>query len=133
MATLDERECPLRRDGHSASRSPKSHISKVGVLTDSNSEYSYDPEDELDDLIQYSKEVELNSTKKSKSDQDSLPNLVIYATPQGRTVRLEETCPKLLKAPSFQPVDLPFQEGIPIDPSGSKHDQELQDLCRKSS
>ena len=66
---------------------PKHTYSKIGGLTDSDSEYSSNPEDELDGLIQYSKEVETNSTKNSKSDQDSLPNLVIYATPQGRTVR----------------------------------------------
>jgi len=65
------------------------------------------------------------------SDQDSLTNLVIYATPQGRMVHVEETCPQLLKAPSSQPADLTFQEGTPIDPSGSKHDQELQDPCRE--
>ena len=62
---------------------PKHTYSKIGGLTDSDSEYSYNPEDELDDLIQYSKEVESNSTKNSKSDQDFLPNLVIYTTPQG--------------------------------------------------
>ena len=45
---------------------PKHTYSKVGGLTDS--EYSYDSEDELDDLIQYSKEAESNSTKNSKSD-----------------------------------------------------------------
>ena len=33
---------------------PKHTYSKISGLTDSNSEYSYDPEDELDDLIQYS-------------------------------------------------------------------------------
>ena len=65
---------------------PKHTYSKIGGLSDSDSEYSYDPEDELDDLIQYSKEVESNSTKNSKSDQDFLPNLVIYTTPQGRIV-----------------------------------------------
>ena len=70
---------------------PKHTYSKIGGLTDSSSEYSSNPEDELDDLIQYSKEVESNSTKNPKSDQDSLPNLVIYATSQGRTVRLKET------------------------------------------
>ena len=43
----------------------------------------------------------------------------------------EETRPQTLKAPSSQPADLPFQEGTPIDPSGSKHDQELQDPCRE--
>jgi hypothetical protein len=59
---------------------PKRTYSKIG---NSDSEFSSDPEDELDDLIQYSKEVESNSTKNSKCDQDSLPNLVIYATPQG--------------------------------------------------
>ena len=47
---------------------PKHTYSKIGGLTDSGSEYSSDPEDELDDLIQYSKEVESNSTKNSKSD-----------------------------------------------------------------
>jgi len=60
---------------------PKHTYSKIGGLTDSDPEYSSDPEVELDDLIQYSKEVESNSTKNSMSDQDSLPNLVIYATP----------------------------------------------------
>ena len=65
---------------------PKHSYSKIGGLTDSESEYS---EDELDNLIQYSKQVESNSTKNPKSDQDSFPNLVIYATPQGRTVHLK--------------------------------------------
>jgi len=65
---------------------PKYTHSKIGGLTDSDSEYSSNPEDELDDLIQYSKQVESNSTKHSKSDQDSFPDLVIYATPQGWTV-----------------------------------------------
>ena len=50
---------------------PKHTYSKIGGLTDSDSEYSSDPEDQLDDLIQYSKEVESNSTKNSKFDQDS--------------------------------------------------------------
>ena len=86
----------------------KHTYSKISGLTDSDFEYSYNSEDELDDLIQYSKKVESNSTKNSKSDQDSLPNLVIYATPQGRTVRLEETRLQTLKALSPQPADLPF-------------------------
>jgi hypothetical protein len=60
---------------------PKHTYSKIGGLTDSDSEYSSNPEHELDDLVQYSKEVESNSTKNPKSDQDSLPDLVIYATP----------------------------------------------------
>ena len=60
---------------------PKHTYSKIGGLTDSDSQYSYNTADELDDLIQYNKEVESNSTKNSKSNQDSLPNLVIYATP----------------------------------------------------
>ena len=99
---------------------PKHTYSKIGGLTDSDSEYSSNPEDELDDLIQYSKEVESNSTKNSKSDQDSHPNLVIYATPQGRTVRLKETQDP--KAFSSQPTDLPFQQSTPLDPSASKQD-----------
>ena len=37
---------------------PKHTYSKIGSLTDSDSEYSYNPEDELDGLIQYRKEVE---------------------------------------------------------------------------
>ena len=49
---------------------PKHTYSKIG---DSDSEYSSDPKDELDDLIQYSKEVKSNSTKNSKCDQDSPP------------------------------------------------------------
>jgi hypothetical protein len=70
---------------------PKHTYSKIGGLTDSESEYSSNSEDVLDDVIQYSKQVESNSAKNSKSDQDSLPNLVIYETPQGRTVRLRKT------------------------------------------
>ena len=104
---------------------PKHTYTKIGGLTDSDSEYSYDKEDKLDDLIQYSKEVESNSTKNSKPDQDSLPNLVIYATPQGRTVHLEETHAQALKALSPQPTNLPFQQGTPIDSSASKQDQEV--------
>ena len=56
---------------------PKHTYSKIGGLTDSDSEYSSNLEDELDDLIQYSKQVESNSTKNPESDQDSLLNLVI--------------------------------------------------------
>jgi len=54
---------------------PKHTYSKIGGLTDSESEYSSNSEDELDNLIQCSKQVESNSTNNSKSDQDSLPNL----------------------------------------------------------
>jgi hypothetical protein len=86
---------------------PEHTYSKIGGLTDSDSEYSFDSEKELDDLFQYSKEVESNSTKNSKSDQDSLPNLVIYTTLQGRTVHLKVTQdPNALNS---QTTDLPFQ------------------------
>ena len=34
---------------------PKHTYSKIGGLTDSESEYSSDPEEQMDDLIQYSK------------------------------------------------------------------------------
>ena len=70
---------------------PKHTYSKIDDLTDSDSKYSSNPEDELDDLIQYSKEAKSNSTKNPKSDQDSLPKLVIYATPQGWTVCWKKT------------------------------------------
>ena len=60
---------------------PKHTYTKIGGLTDSDSEYSSNSEDELDDLIQYSKQVESNSTKNSKSDQDFLPN----SAPEGDT------------------------------------------------
>ena len=33
------------------------------------------------------------------------------------------------KALSSQPTDLPFQQITPLDPSASKQDQEIQDLC----
>jgi hypothetical protein len=36
---------------------PKHTYSKIGGLTDSESEYSSDPEEQLDDLIQYSKKL----------------------------------------------------------------------------
>ena len=39
---------------------PKQTYSKIGGLTDSDSEYSYNLVDELDDIIQYSKKVESN-------------------------------------------------------------------------
>ena len=106
---------------------PKHTYSKIGGLTDSDSKYSSNSEDELDDLIQYSKEVESNSTKNSKSDQDSPPNLVIYATPQGWTACLKETQDP--NAFGSQPIDLPFQQSTPLDPSSCKQDQEIQDLC----
>ena len=86
---------------------PKHTHSKIGGLTDSDSEYSSNSEDELDDLIQYSKQVESNSAKNLKSDKDSLPNLVIYATPQGRTVHLRKTQDP--NTSGSQPTDLPYQ------------------------
>ena len=30
-----------------------------------------------------------------------------------------------------QPTDLPFQQSTPLDPSSSKQDQEIQDLCHE--
>ena len=86
---------------------PKHTYFKIGGLTDSESEYSSDPEKQLDDLIQYSKQVESNSTKNLKSNQDSLPNLVIYATPQGRTVHLRKAQDP--NTSGSQPTDLPYQ------------------------
>ena len=49
---------------------PKHTYSKIGGLTDSESEYSSNSEDELDNLIQYNKQVESNPAKNPKSDQD---------------------------------------------------------------
>ena len=108
---------------------PKHTYSKIGGLTDFETEYSSNSEGELDVLIQYSKQVESNSAKNSKSDQDSLPNLVIYATPQGRTIHLRKTQDP--NASGSRPADLPFQQSTPLDPSSSKQDQEIQDLCRE--
>ena len=85
---------------------PKHTYSKIGGLTDSDSEYSSNSEDELDNLIQYSKQVESNLAKNSKSDQDSLPNLIIYATPQGRTVHIRKTQDP--NTSGSQPADLPY-------------------------
>ena len=34
-------------------------------------------------------------------------------------------------ASGSQPIDLPFQQSTPLDPSSSKQDQEIQDLCRE--
>ena len=70
---------------------PKHTYSKNCGLTDSESKYTYNSKDKLDNLIQYSKEAKAKSTKNSKTDQDSLPNLVIYATLEERTVRLEKS------------------------------------------
>jgi hypothetical protein len=102
---------------------PKHTYTKIGGLTDSDFGYSSNSENDLDDLIQYSKEVEFNSTKDSKSDQNSLPNLAIYTTPQGRIVRLKETQDP--NASSSQPTDLPFQQSTPLDPPSSKQDQKI--------
>ena len=90
---------------------PKHTYSKIGGLIDSESEYSSDPEDEVDDLIQYSKQVESNSAKNLKSNQDSLPNLVIYATPQGRIVHLRKAQDP--NASASQPADLPTNRALP--------------------
>ena len=68
---------------------PKHTYSRIGGLTDFESEYSYNSKNELDDLIQYSKEAEAQSHKNFKTDKDSLPNLIIKVTPEGRTVHLE--------------------------------------------
>ena len=63
------------------------------------------------------------------SDQDSLPNLIIYVTPQGRIVHLrKEQDPN---ASASQLEDLPYQQSTPLDPSSSKQDQEVQDLYRE--
>jgi hypothetical protein len=108
---------------------PKHTYSKIGGLTDSESEYSSNSERELDNLIPYSKQVEFNSPKNSKSDQNSFPNLVIYATPQGRTVHLGKTQDPNTSGSKL--ADLPYQQSTPLHPSSSKHDQEVQDLCRE--
>ena len=108
---------------------PKHTYSKIGGLTDSESEYSSDPEDKLDNLIQYGKQVESYSAKSTKSDHDSLSNFIIYATPQGRTVHLRKAQDP--NASASQPADLPYQQSTPLDPSSSKQDQEVQDLCRE--
>jgi hypothetical protein len=55
-------------------------------------------------------------------------DLVIYATPQGRTVYLKTQDPN---TSGSQPTDLPFQHSAPLDPSSSKQDQKVQDLCRE--
>ena len=34
-------------------------------------------------------------------------------------------------ASSSQPTDLPYQQSTPLDPSSSKQDQEVQDLCHE--
>jgi len=47
---------------------PKHTYSRIGGLTDSESEYSHDSEDELDNLIQYKREAEAKSNKNSKTD-----------------------------------------------------------------
>ena len=90
------------------------------MVTDSESEYSYDSEDELDDLIQYSKDAqaEANSGKKSRTDQDFLPNLIIYSTPKRRTVRWEKLGLNNRSAGISDPQidELPFHKGTPLDP-----------------
>src|SRR6185503_6559269 len=93
---------------------PKHTYSKISGLTDSESEHSSDPEEQLNDLIQYSKQVTSNSAKNLKSDQDSLPNLIIYATPQGRTMHLRKAQDP--NASASQLEDLPYQHSTRLDP-----------------
>ena len=72
---------------------PKHTYYKIGGLTDSDSEYSYDSEDELDNLIQYKKEV----TTKSIKDTGH------------RTVRLEEPGLNNRSVVTLSPqIELPF-------------------------
>ena len=108
---------------------PKHTYSKIGGLTDSESEYSSDPKDQLDNLIQYSKQVESNSVKNLKSDQGPIPNLIIYATLQGQIVHLRKAQDP--NASASQVEDLPYQQSTPLNPSSSKQDQEVQDFCRE--
>ena len=49
--------------------------------------------------------------------------------PQGRTVHLRKAQDP--NTSGSQPTDPPFQQSTPLDPSSSKHDQEIQDLCRE--
>jgi hypothetical protein len=109
---------------------PKHTYSRTGGLTDSESEYSYNSEDELDNLIQYSNEAKAELTNNSKTDKDSLPNLVIYATPEGWTVRLEKSGLNIRSAGTSGPQidELPFQKGTPLDPPETKEDQDIEDL-----
>jgi len=65
----------------------------------------------------------------SKSNLNSLPNLVIYASPEGHTVRLEESRPQSIEAPSPHVDDLPFLEGVLLELPGNKEDQIVKDLC----
>ena len=44
-------------------------------------------------------------------------------------MRLKETQDP--NASGSQPTDLPFQQSTLLDPSSSKQDQEVQDLCRE--
>ena len=44
-------------------------------------------------------------------------------------MRLKET--QDLHASGSLPTNLPFQQSTPLDPSSSKQDQEIQDLCRE--
>ena len=64
-----------------------------------------------------------------KSDQDSLSNLIMYATLQGRMVHLRRAQDP--NASGSQQADLPYQQSTPLDSSSSKQDQEIQDLCRE--
>jgi len=69
---------------------PKHTYSKIHGLSESES--SSDWEDELDDFrLSKDTKVEADSNKDTKIDQDSSPNLVIYSTPEGRTVRWEKS------------------------------------------
>ena len=56
---------------------PKHTYAKIGGQIDSDSEYSSNSEDELDNLIQYSKQVESNSTKIPKSVRPGAAGLLI--------------------------------------------------------
>ena len=48
---------------------------------------------------------------------------------QGRTVHLRKTQDP--HTYGSQETDLPFQQSTPLDPSSSKQDQEIEDLCHE--
>ena len=112
---------------------PKHTYSNISGLTDSESEYSYDSEDELDNLIQYSKEAEANSTTNFKTDQDSLPpyeildaildHYVVQGRSLGEIIKLgfeEATVRRVIRLIDVNQDAITFPDGPPIEVEISK-------------
>jgi len=116
---------------------PKHTFSKIHGLSESE---SFDWEEEFDELLQLRKEEDVvpsqaasDSNKDVQDDLDSSPTLVIYSTPEGRTMRWEKTGlhNRSTEISDLRTDELPFQRGAPLDLPKAEDNEDIEDLCRE--